>query len=296
MSESLKTIRLTKYVADPRMVSNQHAWPLVITAEGVNMPEEIFVYQHNNANGWDGDTFHNVASVHDLYEFPKMWNNNVMIHKSDELQIPFYRRNRVDFMVRSPSELEDIWAKVQADTTELVENYALDDNLKSAGTVEISVESPNEEPVVLPVSGSSAMTNVSSYPSGDLSVDLEGEQIIVAPFSFTQPGWLPTSEAEALGYTLPAETRFFYNIEASPDLAQYFPGITPAQFKLELNSQLLPYEVVYEITDETIIWKQFSNTVAENLGLENNLPWTDDFVDPENPGDNPNVFTATVTL
>jgi hypothetical protein len=294
MTEFTKTIRLTKYVADPVLHSNQHAWPLTVVASGVNMPDEVFVYRANGtADAVEGDTFHNVASVHDLYEFPKEGN----IHQDETTRIPYYRRNEVNFMLRNPKEIDYIWNEIQADVTELIENYALDDSLKSAGSVEISVDSPNSETVIIPAQATSYIKTLSSYPIGSLDVETpSGSQIIVAPYNFENAGWVSPDQASTLGLApVPENTRFIYHL-VEEDLKPFFPGLKKSQIELKLNGKILPQDIVYTVADNTIVWLDFTEEQARNLGLESNLPWTLDYVDLQNPGDNPNELVAYINL
>lgn len=105
----------------------QHTWPLKVIATVTpagSFPPEIFVYHAANLRGnTDSDEFVAVASVHQLDELPTSSPYSPDIISTNNLAIPFYRKNEVLFHCRSAEEAEELWVNIKEDVDDLVTNY-----------------------------------------------------------------------------------------------------------------------------------------------------------------------------
>jgi hypothetical protein len=125
-------------------VALQHTWPLRVTATVTpagEFPPEIFVYHAANLNGkTEQDEFVAVASVQQLDELPVGNAYSPDILSSNNLSIPFYRKNEVLFHCRSAAEAEELWEKIKADAEDLVANYLATTALLNSDQVEFELE------------------------------------------------------------------------------------------------------------------------------------------------------------
>lgn len=97
----------------------QSAWPISITASGVDMPSEIFVY-HAGDYLQQGDVFEVVASPLQLQELPT---------ETKQPGCPYYRRSRLDLLCRSAEEAEYVWLTVKEEVEFLVRDFNSSTNL-----------------------------------------------------------------------------------------------------------------------------------------------------------------------
>jgi len=92
---------------------------VLLTATGNNIDTNIFVYQ------WvpgEGDSFRNVASVHDLEELP------VDVRNSNESRTGFYRKDTFTLICDTFEELEHHINGIEQCVTDLLENHILSCN------------------------------------------------------------------------------------------------------------------------------------------------------------------------
>lgn len=116
----------------------QHTWPLqvVVTGSHGDYGPKVFVYHAAMGDDpYKGDRCECVASVSQMLETPE---DAATASDADGRIIPFYRLASGLFLCHSAVEAEELWAKVQEDIADLVEN------LSSAGLLASS------EVVVLP--------------------------------------------------------------------------------------------------------------------------------------------------
>ena len=118
-------------------VTSQHVWPLVVTAVSseAGLASEIFVYHAEMGDDpYEGDVFECVSSIQQMTEIP----TDAPAEGEDGNNIPYYRKNVLTFHCRSAEEAEDLWGKVQADVTDLLQNYrAATGGLGSVETITI---------------------------------------------------------------------------------------------------------------------------------------------------------------
>lgn len=117
-------------------VVNQHAWPLKITATAAGgLVSQIFVYAvGQEVDPVSGDRFECVASVSQLFELPLTAPAPV----DATTQIPYYRRDTVEFVCRSSDEADALWTKIQGQVLDLVRNWNARLNLLEVATVSIT--------------------------------------------------------------------------------------------------------------------------------------------------------------
>jgi len=133
-------IKLTKFISEDQNIPNQQAWSLSVVAEaesGATLPSDIFVYQAGSNNPLDpesGDRFRCIASVHDIYEFGTTISAGTTV---DSEFVPYYRKNRVDLIFRTPEEVDEVWAKIVRDTEDLVQSWKLIEQLSQVEEVTI---------------------------------------------------------------------------------------------------------------------------------------------------------------
>ena len=115
------SLTITRKSLQGAMIQGQHTWPLELTAvstEG-SMPAEIFVY-HRGQDGqaaYAGDTFENVASVHDMAEYglqPTLLESGKIV--------PFFRTNHLIFHCRTPVEADELYIDIMEDVRDLIRN------------------------------------------------------------------------------------------------------------------------------------------------------------------------------
>lgn len=121
-------------------INNQHVWPLKVTATlmaGATMPSaKIFVYHSAMTDdAYQGDLFECVASVQQYWDLPE--DAPTLIEEGGLYTVPYYRSAVLYFNCRSPLEAEELWADIQADITDLVENAASYGNLSNQEEAEI---------------------------------------------------------------------------------------------------------------------------------------------------------------
>jgi hypothetical protein len=293
-------INLTRYAAlshkdDPMKPTG---WPLVIKATGVNMPEDIFVFHTmTSTDPYYGDLFECVASVNQLFELPK----NMAISATDtpNQNLPYYRTNQIELFLRSPAEVEEVWKSIQDDVERLVWDYNSVYAMQAVETVEVAetaqvISSTLQE---MPSESNTETSRLAMFfrPAGDAGFDGADKPIVVNP-SEAYEGWLPVSMVPA-SYTdpVPADAVFFYNKTKHSEFNALMPLSTPYdKHFLYYNGLLLPYGIVYEVTQDTIYWKDVGLELTEALLMMlflNNpsnqtgfAPWPPDYVDENSPG------------
>lgn len=270
-------IKLTRYISDKHDIGfpNQSAWPLVVRAEGTNIPSEIFVHQITQEGDlYQGDIFRCIASVNDLYEIPK----DRIVSSEGTDQVPYYRTEMIQFFCRNPQEVETLWERVKSQTADLIRNYNSFHRLKNIDEVTISEGSVIDTTITTDMQ---TLINLDFKPAGEPDI-VSGEVVINNPDP-ELTGWLPVSEAPT-NYNVPAGARFFYNIDKNPALKELFPVKTPRNVHLmHYEGVKLPYGIVYRITENTIYWMDF-NTGDVAFPNNQNVPWGQDFIDRNNPG------------
>jgi len=290
----MASIKLIKYMSEALtgQPANQQVWPISITAEGIDMPSEIFVYHIAVAgSAFDGDIFECVASPPQLHELPA----NQAAPISEDYQVPFYRRNICEFFARSASEAQRIWEVIQEDVAILVRDVNASNTLTA-----VEVAAVTEEAIVQESQSMHPPIRhlLSYHPCGvaGLVVDV---QTISAPFTPDKDGWLPTSQAGS--FLPPPGGVLFYNIEQDPELKALFPLKEPwSGHQLTRNGILLQFGVHYTITKDTIWWLEFNPaTLAAYTRLtgqvqDANFPWPVDYVNRNNPGDTTPNFTLQI--
>lgn len=131
-------IQLQRMALAVNEINNQHVWPLKITASltaGATMPSpKIFVYHASMGDdAYMGDIFECVASLQQYFDLPI----NTPVSIEDGLVVPYYRTEVINFNCRSPAEADELWVEIQADVTDLVNNYAAFLTARESETVEI---------------------------------------------------------------------------------------------------------------------------------------------------------------
>ncbi len=131
-------IQLQRQGLEEQEILNQHVWPLKITASlvaGATMPTaKIFVYHASmDDDAYVGDIFECVASIQQYYDIPA----DSPVSIEDDKVVPYYRTASLQFNCRSPLEAEELWEAIQADVTDLVNNFASYSALHSYEAVEI---------------------------------------------------------------------------------------------------------------------------------------------------------------
>lgn len=282
---SSSTIKLKRFTSDINRFGDQHAWPLSVIAVGSDgAPSEIFVYRFEGSiyDPREGDTFHRVASVNDLYEVPKL--SHFLNQSADSnLQVPFYRTDRIPTLFcRSPEEVQDVWDKIVEDVHSLVKNLNTSVSLKAIDEVTIDgVQWPLQTQNVM--SSQTYYLQLSYEPAGTPTLSGE-EQDITSPDDSIR-GWLPVSEVPgSFTAPVPSDAKYFYNISQDSNLAQYFPLDEPyeAHYQIYYNGLKLGSSVI-TVTEDTIYWKDFNPTDEDFFG-DGNAPWPIDYTSVSNPG------------
>lgn len=102
---------------------SQHVWPLKVVADAAEEPglsSKIFVYHASGvADPFQGDVFECVASVSQMGEVPE----DAPGVDADGNNVPYYRKDTLEFACRSAEEADDLWTKIQAHVLDLVQNH-----------------------------------------------------------------------------------------------------------------------------------------------------------------------------
>ena len=288
-------IKLTRFVSSDASLpdARRQAWPIAILAEGTNIDDNIFVYHVGRPDDpIPGDRFECVASPNQMFEIPK----NQGVSLTTQTQIPYYRVNVLEYIARSAEEAEDIWTKVQDEVFWLVKNFNSALTLKATQFATVTSEMVNVTDISM---NPPIRVPLSYHPAGIPSVDENGKPFIAAPDAL-QTGWLP---AYTLGESVikPPGAAYYYNINRDPNLASNWPPKPPfSGNQLHRNGIMMPYDVVWTLTDYTIWWLDFDpRTVAgyQRVGAQTEdweVPWPADYVSRGNPGAVPNSITLTL--
>lgn len=132
------SIALTRDSMQPAIeerLHNQHVWPLRVTAVSSEsgLSSKIFVYHAAmDDDGFIGDVFECIASVPQMSEIPEDAPVSV-----DGGNVPYFRTDVLTFNCRSEDEADDLWAKVKADVTDLVQNFRAAQRFETVETVTI---------------------------------------------------------------------------------------------------------------------------------------------------------------
>lgn len=133
------SIDLTKYSLNDmteQQLHSQHVWPLKIVAESdeEGLSSKIFVFHAEDGDDpYQGDVFECVASVQQMVEIPEDESGI----GEDGNNIPYFRSEVLQFNCRSEYEAEELWAKVQVDVKDLLQNFRAASNLTTVETVTI---------------------------------------------------------------------------------------------------------------------------------------------------------------
>jgi hypothetical protein len=131
-------LQVDSVIAIEDEVTNQHVWPLKVTATSnqAGLSSKMFVYHAEwGDDPYVGDIFECVASVQQMTEIPE----DEPGLGEGENQMPYYRTAELLFHCRSPEEAEDLLEKVQADVKDLLQNYlALTGGLQTSQTINIT--------------------------------------------------------------------------------------------------------------------------------------------------------------
>lgn len=272
---SYQTIKLTRFSPTIDAVT-KHAWALTIVAEGINMPSDIFVYRVESAES-SGDTFRCIASVNDLYEFPRIR----APYTEGDNQIPYYRRSQVELICRNPVDAERVWEQIKEDVDDLIANYNATLSMQVVGYHEVSTDS-TKQINDLPTMAQQRLIQLDYQPNGAIDIN----QNILEPLVYDVRGWLPISAIPGdFVDTVPTNAKFFYNITKHSDLAALFPLVEPYNKHMvyyEGNKLLLGKH--YAITKDTIYWLDFTSGSETDYGILGNTPWNPDYIDRANKG------------
>ena len=280
-----KKIKLTRFASPVDLTDpdfHQHAWVLKVIAEASYGDASIFVFQRGTGplDPEQGDTFRAIASVHDMFELPR-----VPITDGDDMgeQTPYYRGSSLTLVFRTPVEVEDAWKKIQEDTHDLMKNLELEDVLRAVAVTTTDGQELNHQ---LLENVQHTLIKISYHPAGSAGLD-DGEQVITNPDD-TVRGWLPVSEVPAHFIDpVPGGTLFFYNIDQHQELKDRFPPEQPfSQHSLFFSGLKMSWDTQYIITRDTIYWKAFE-TSQDVDWADMKVPWPADYVDADNPGENP---------
>lgn len=280
-------ISLTRYISEAHQAGGlprQQAWPITIVAVGEDIDSEVFVYHvQKDGDPLVGDIFEAVASPQQIYEVPK----TPGAATSENTQVPYYRRDTVEFLARSAQEANDIWRIINEDVEILVRDF-------NAGATLLGVERivySEETPVTQDLQMSPPVRHQLSYHPCGVAAITGDVQRIESPFTPLLDGWLPVSQAP-VGFVPPAGALLFYNIDQDEDLKALFPLREPVDGHTFLrNGIALPYGVVYTITEKTIWWQEFDPALLPAYerrvwqAPEFNMPWPPDYVNRSNPGE-----------
>lgn len=124
------------------VAGDRHTWPIriVATSNLEGLPSEIFVWHVGAADSvtdldpYPGDLFECIASVHQLSSIPA----NDPETPGPDSQNPFYRTNVLFFHCLSLKDADELWANVQDDVLDLIENWQAAQNLVDDETVTIT--------------------------------------------------------------------------------------------------------------------------------------------------------------
>lgn len=293
------TIKLTRFTSTPdaEYAFARHNWPLVVYASSTGaMPDDVFVFQKHSGNDPAGyDTFHNVASAHDVFEIP----TRATTGADGENDTPFYRAAQLRLFLRHPEEVEEIWGKLKRDVIDLVRNLEAENRLKAVDTTTVTPLDTTpvsvEETVDALDQIDQVLLTLDYRPAGIAEVDSDNNQTISSPDD-SLTGWLPVSEAPG-SWTVPANAKFFYNTAQDAAVAAELPFLQPGNVHLcYVNGGKLTHGSTYHITAEGIFWLDFEAPADEgeiilgdgellyNENLTGNAPWPLDYVDRGSPG------------
>lgn len=272
--------------------AQRHAWPLTIQAEGFGMPSEIFIYQvGSQADPCTADRFKCIATVSDLYEVPK----NQGVTYTDSLQTPFYRRSQLELVLRSSDDPAKVWADVQQQVLELVNNFNSTTNLAGiqvatvTDTIDIENFDMNKPP---------SYYQIGYIPAGTATY-VSSVQGITSPNPAIK-GWLPAASAPD-SWAKPAGAFLFYNIAQDAGLQAIWPPSQPYNSsQLYRNGMLMPYGITHVFTKDTIWWLKFVPATLPGYSRispevqDANAPWPTDWVSPSSPGATPPILTVTI--
>lgn len=131
-------IVLTRHTIDYDVtLGPQHSWPMRVTAVSTitGLPSKIFVYHAVNADrAWEGDAFEAIASVQQLEELPE----DQPTTGEDGTIIPYYRTSTMEVWLRSPELLADLWADIQTQVQDLINNFRAAATFDTTVTVTLS--------------------------------------------------------------------------------------------------------------------------------------------------------------
>jgi len=138
-------ISLTRFISEAHQAGGlprQQAWPITIVAVGEDIDSEVFIYHvQKDGDPLEGDIFEAVASPQQIYEVPK----TPGAATSENTQVPYYRRDTVEFLARSAQEADDIWRIVNEDVEILVRDF-------NAGATLLGIERIQEATVCVGIS------------------------------------------------------------------------------------------------------------------------------------------------
>lgn len=129
-------IDLERSGLDTQEVNNQHVWTLkvVATSNEPDLSAKIFVYHANmDDDAYEGDIFECVASVQQMLDLPE----DAATTEDGEYVVPYYRSDVMLIDLRHPDYADDLWEDIQADVTDLVNNWRAAQSLSSIETVTI---------------------------------------------------------------------------------------------------------------------------------------------------------------
>jgi len=285
------TINLTRFSAK-EFPGDKHAYPLTVIAEGINIPAQVFVYRVEKPED-NGDTFRCVACVNDLYEFPSI-RSPFQVGKND--WVPYYRRSKVELVLRSAEEADRVWKQIQTDVDELVSNYSLTESLQvvscKTATTDLNAQITNT-----PKMSDANLITLEYQPCGAAEIDNTNNQTMLAPFLPNVKGWLPISELDAaqLIDAIPVNAKFYYNIWGHSALLEKFPLGQPYEKHLvHFQGDKLKEGLHYKITNDTIYWLTFVAGTQSNYNISGNAPWGLDYIDRDHPGSEPSDLSILV--
>lgn len=290
------TIKLTRFATRSIELPDvlRQAWAITIQAQGFNIDSEIFVYHIGAANdGISGDRFECVASVNQLTEIPKFAGQTL----TKNLSIPYYRSAVLEFVCRTPEEVDYIWDRVQKEVSYLVINYNAAQDLVAVETTSISQELVDNQSFEM---NPPQRLQLSYHPAGTATYDV-GVQGIAGPDS-SLDGWLPASFAP-VDWVKPSNAFLYYNMDRDAALQKIWPPKDPFSGQaFTRNGILLPYGIVYTFSKNTIWWLKFDpTTIPEYNRLtgqvqDGNAPWPTDYVSRSSPGVHSPILTVTLFL
>src|SRR5882672_9627268 len=122
-----------------------------------------------------------------IYEVPK----TLGAATSENTQVPYYRRDTVEFLARSAQEADDIWRIVNEDVEILVRDFNAGATLLGIERIVYSEETPVTENLQM---SPPVRKQLSYHPCGVAAITGDVQRI-ESPFTPLLDGWLPVSQA-----------------------------------------------------------------------------------------------------